>query len=408
MLETLVSLNGTPGHLAPQNDTDPARDVRRELAVLTRRAATATWTTTSTHHRRAATPPRSPSLARGSRSWARRTRDEGAFQVYVDGTLERVGLSEASTLARRAAGRSSPYWGSRKGAHTVKVVNDAHGGQSTLILDGFVVVPDAVAPIHDITFSGHHVRVRHLEPPARPSATSTTRPACSGTRRRRCRPRRASPAPCRFTADTNISFRGDTFSAPGRDRARPRGRDAEHDRHRARRSQTPRAAGSPSARSTTTSRPQTSLMTSGDTSPTMRSRTSASTTTTPSGSGRATRADADDRAQRHRAHPVLGNVARLGLGLGLAVRRCRRRRGSPALPLRDDLRRGQPDRLQLRPRRDGIPERRRPHLHERRAGRRATAPRPRRSRATSSPPATTRTTCSTRTRGAPTGTPTTT
>ncbi len=150
-LETLVSLAGTPGHLAPQNDDDPAityagawgayssrgyGDLDDDVHAATATTASATIAFTGS----------------GLSILGETNTDEGAFSVYVDGVQDTTqGYSQAAS-SRLSQQVIYSVLGLSSAAHTVKVVN-ASGTQFTVI-DGFVVVPTAIAPIHDIAFAG--------------------------------------------------------------------------------------------------------------------------------------------------------------------------------------------------------------------------------------------------------------
>ena len=151
VLETLVSLSGTPGHLALQNDADPAvtyagswqyftgrtfGDFDGDVHATTAVGDSATISFTGT----------------GIELLAETNTDEAIFQVDVDGVLDPNGYPETGTT-RVAQQVVYSVSGLANGAHTIKVVNASTSGVY-LVLDAFLVIPDAVAPIHDIAFSG--------------------------------------------------------------------------------------------------------------------------------------------------------------------------------------------------------------------------------------------------------------
>ena len=149
ILETILSLSGTPGHLAPQNDTDAAATYTGSWTHATGRGygdfdddvhATETANDSATISFNGS----------GIDILGETNSDEGAFEVYLDGTLDSSSHTQAAT-SRLAQQVIYSALGLSSGAHTVKVV--AAGGQYTVI-DGFVVVPATIAPVHDITFSG--------------------------------------------------------------------------------------------------------------------------------------------------------------------------------------------------------------------------------------------------------------
>ena len=149
ILETILSLSGAPGHLAPQNDTDPAAtytgawthsggrrvgDYYDDAHVTSAAGASVTISFTGS----------------GLEILGEMSTSGGPFQVYVDGTPDSASHTQAGStqLAQQVI---YSVLGLSNGTHTVKLA--AGGGQSTVI-DGFVVVPAAIAPVHDIAFSG--------------------------------------------------------------------------------------------------------------------------------------------------------------------------------------------------------------------------------------------------------------
>ena len=147
--QTLVDLAGTPGHLAPLNDTDPN-------AVYT-----GSWSYQSGRHygdlgadvHYTATDGDSFSYTfngTGIQVLSESNADEGSADVYVDGkkTATVSGQTSGDRLAQQVL---ASVTGLAKGQHTVTLVKT---GGSYLLVDGFTVVPDTVAPVHDITFSG--------------------------------------------------------------------------------------------------------------------------------------------------------------------------------------------------------------------------------------------------------------
>ena len=123
VLETLVSLSGTPGHLAPQNDTDPAvtytgtwaydssrgfGDLDDDVHATTQSGASTKFAFTGT----------------GIQILGETNSDEGAFQVYVDGHLEAAPLTQAGA-SRLAQQVNYSVLGLTSGPHTLEVVNSA-------------------------------------------------------------------------------------------------------------------------------------------------------------------------------------------------------------------------------------------------------------------------------------------
>lgn len=211
VLETLVSLTGTPGHLAPKNDTDSAVTY------------TGTWApSTSRGYGDFDDDVHSTNQSGDSATFAfngtgiqilgETNSDEGVFQVFVDGTLSQGSFTQAGS-SRLAQQVMFSELGLSSGAHTVKVVNNAAGSQYTVI-DGFVVIADAIAPVHDITFSGITFAYATWNLPQTVGYidnqagvlwdTTTTVPA----------PIRI-PGALQVHRGQNISFIGDTFSQLG-------------------------------------------------------------------------------------------------------------------------------------------------------------------------------------------------
>ncbi|HWL85420.1 MAG TPA: hypothetical protein VNO21_06440 [Polyangiaceae bacterium] len=148
VLERLVVMSGTPGHLAPVNDTDPGisyagqwgyqsgrsfGDLEADVHFTSTNGDAVTYAFTGT----------------GVQVLAETNTDEGGFDVYIDGQKTSSGTANAaSRLAQQAVASIS---GLAPGNHTIKVVKT---GGDFLLVDGFTAVSDAVAPVHDITFSG--------------------------------------------------------------------------------------------------------------------------------------------------------------------------------------------------------------------------------------------------------------
>jgi hypothetical protein len=147
--QQLVNLAGTPGHLAPLNDTDPNAvytgawsyqngrhygDLGADVHYTSTNGDAFSYTFTGT----------------GIQVLSETSSDEGSADVYVDGAKVST-VSGATTGDRLAQQVLASVTGLAKGAHTVRVVKT--GGQY-LLIDGFTVVPDMVAPVHDVTFTG--------------------------------------------------------------------------------------------------------------------------------------------------------------------------------------------------------------------------------------------------------------
>lgn len=147
--QTLLSLSGTPGHLAPVNDTDPAitytgsawgyssgrslGDLLDDVHYTTANGDSVSYTFTGT----------------GIDVLSETNSDEGDIDVYLDGTkIQSVSAAATSRLAQQVVASVS---GLARGQHTIKLVKTSG---TYMLLDGFTVVPNAVTPVHDITFQG--------------------------------------------------------------------------------------------------------------------------------------------------------------------------------------------------------------------------------------------------------------
>ena len=76
--------------------------------------------------------------------------DEGSINVYVDGALNQT-VSAAASGDRTAQQAAVVITGLTPGSHTLQLVKQSG---SYMVLDALVVIPAAIAPVHDITFSG--------------------------------------------------------------------------------------------------------------------------------------------------------------------------------------------------------------------------------------------------------------
>ncbi|MFL6115530.1 MAG: hypothetical protein ACJ786_29920, partial [Catenulispora sp.] len=147
-VETLLNVSGTPGHLAPVDDTDPAiaysgswgysagrnvGDLGNDVHYTTANGDSMSYTFTGT----------------GIDVLSETNSDEGGIDVYVDGVkTQSVTALASSRLAQQVVASVS---GLSKGQHTVKLVKT---GGTYLLVDALTVVPDAITPAHDITFQG--------------------------------------------------------------------------------------------------------------------------------------------------------------------------------------------------------------------------------------------------------------
>jgi hypothetical protein len=146
--QELLDLAGTPGHLAPVDDTDPNAtytgawasatgrhfgDLGDDVHYTSTNGDAVSYTFTGT----------------GVQILSETNADEGTADVFVDGTKTRTVNGNGPTRLAQQAMVS--VTGLAKGQHTVKVVKTGGG---FLLVDGFTVIPDVVAPVHDITFAG--------------------------------------------------------------------------------------------------------------------------------------------------------------------------------------------------------------------------------------------------------------
>ena len=149
VLQDLVDLSGTPGHLTPVNDTSSGitytgswtyysgrtyGDFGNDVHATTVNGASASYTFTGS----------------GIEVLSEDYDDEGNIGVYIDGSLyETVSAYDASQrLAQQAVVAIS---GLSQGTHTIKLVK-ASGAY--MLLDALVVIPTLIQPVHNITFSG--------------------------------------------------------------------------------------------------------------------------------------------------------------------------------------------------------------------------------------------------------------
>ena len=149
-LQTLVSLNGTPGHLSPVNQdasgasysgawgTSTGRgygDLGNDVAYTTTNGASVSYTFTGT----------------GLEVLGETNSDEGGFTAAVDGVADtRQNWTETgpSRLAQQVV---YSVQGLSPGSHTVTLTSTSG---AYLVVDGFETTPQAVAPVRDITFRG--------------------------------------------------------------------------------------------------------------------------------------------------------------------------------------------------------------------------------------------------------------
>jgi hypothetical protein len=147
--DVLVDASGTPGHLKPVNDSNPAAvytgswgvssgrgdgDIGNDVHYTTNNGDSVTITFTGTQ----------------LDVLSELNGDHGDMDVHLDGTL--VKTVSTSTNGQRLAQQvvySTPVL--PPGQHTVKLTKRSG---SYVVLDAFVVVPNAVSPVRDITFRG--------------------------------------------------------------------------------------------------------------------------------------------------------------------------------------------------------------------------------------------------------------
>jgi hypothetical protein len=147
----LLDASGTPGHLAPLNDSDWRADY------------TGSWGYSSGRHlgdlgddvHYTSTDGDAVSYTfsgTGIQVLSETSSDEGGADVYVDGkktgTVSGSGAAGADRLAQQVL---ASVTGLPKGTHTLRLVKTSG---TYLLVDGFTVIPDVIAPVHDITFSG--------------------------------------------------------------------------------------------------------------------------------------------------------------------------------------------------------------------------------------------------------------
>lgn len=148
VLEKLVDASGTPGHLTPVNDNDSNAmytgawststgrtygDLNADVHAATTNGDSVSYTFTGT----------------GLDVLSEVNSDEGGIDVYVDGTkTQSVSAAGSTRLAQQVIASVS---GLTKAQHTVKLVKTSG---TYMVIDGFTVIPDTVAPVHDITFQG--------------------------------------------------------------------------------------------------------------------------------------------------------------------------------------------------------------------------------------------------------------
>jgi hypothetical protein len=149
--QSLLTLQGTPGHLTPVNQDDKGAsysgagwqryanrgfgDLDNDVEATTTNGDSVTYTFSGT----------------GLEVLAETYSDEGSFDVYVDGKQDtrRNFTEDTSGNTRLAQQVVYSVEGLSRGTHTVKIVKT---GGTYLTIDGFVAIPDAIDQVRDIAF----------------------------------------------------------------------------------------------------------------------------------------------------------------------------------------------------------------------------------------------------------------
>jgi hypothetical protein len=149
VLQELVDLSGTPGHLAPINDSASGitytgswsvssgrtfGDYGNDIHYTSNNGDSASYTFNGS----------------GIEVLTEENSDEGNIGVYVDGSLyETVSAYDATErLAQQAV---VSITGLSPGTHTIQLVKESG---TYLLLDALTVIPAAIAPVQNISFSG--------------------------------------------------------------------------------------------------------------------------------------------------------------------------------------------------------------------------------------------------------------
>jgi hypothetical protein len=138
--------------------------------------------------------------------------DEGAFAAYVDGTQDTRQAFTQNSAARTAQVVVYSVQGLTPGPHTVRLVN-AQGGAWTVV-DGFVVVGDALAPAHDIAFEGITFSYATWTLPTTTGYVDNQAGVLWNASTSPATPVRI-PAAVQVHRGKNVSFQGDTFEHLG-------------------------------------------------------------------------------------------------------------------------------------------------------------------------------------------------
>ena len=156
VLETLLSVNGTPGHLAAVNDSDPGAlysvdvtarpgrgfgDLNDDAHVTQSVTGTAAFGFTGT----------------GVDVLGERNSDEGSLDVTVidksSGQMVKRETISAQSPTRFAQQVLYSISGLPKSNYQITIQKHADDG-TYMVIDGFVVIGDVLAPVHDLAFRG--------------------------------------------------------------------------------------------------------------------------------------------------------------------------------------------------------------------------------------------------------------
>jgi hypothetical protein len=153
VLQSLVDLQGTPGHLAPVNQNAPGAsysgsgwflstgrnfgDLDNELEATGTNGNSVSYTFTGT----------------GLEVLGETYDDEGTFNAYVDGTQDtsQNWTEDTSGSTRLAQQVIYSVQGLSQGTHTVEIEKT---GGTWLTINGFVVTPNPIDPVSHISFTG--------------------------------------------------------------------------------------------------------------------------------------------------------------------------------------------------------------------------------------------------------------
>jgi hypothetical protein len=209
VVQELVNLSGTPGHLTPINDTAPGitytgsgwsyssgrpfGDYDNDVHSTTNNGDSVSYTFNGS----------------GIEALTELNSDEGSITVYVDGSLNQT-VSAAVSGDRTVEQALVSVTGLTPGSHTIQLtkVSGTH-----MVLDGLVVIPTAVTPVHDITFSGITFQYTTWNAP-------TTAGYIDNQAGIEWNPADAwvpvkTPAALEVVRGNNINFTGDTVTATG-------------------------------------------------------------------------------------------------------------------------------------------------------------------------------------------------